>query len=82
MNHQFTKRYILAMRTPTLSVIAAGLAFPVLIGITACDSKDKNADARTADMPAAKVAAAARGNIAHTLSLAGQFQPLRGWREK
>jgi hypothetical protein len=53
MDHQFTKKYILAMRTPTLSVIAAGLAFLILIGITACDSKDKNADPRNADMPAA-----------------------------
>jgi hypothetical protein len=63
------------MRTSTLSVLAAGVAFPVLTGITACDSKGKNSDARTADMPAAKVAPAARGNIAHTLSLAGQLQP-------
>jgi multidrug efflux pump subunit AcrA (membrane-fusion protein) len=41
------------------------------------NSKDKNAEERAAEVPSAKVAAAARGNIAHTLSLAGQFQPFQ-----
>jgi len=63
------------MRTPALLFLAAGLALPVAFGITGCKSKESTSQARAADIPSAKVAAAGRGNIAHTLSLAGQFQP-------
>jgi RND family efflux transporter MFP subunit len=63
------------MRTPTLFLLAAGLALPVVAGIAGCKSSDKDSQTRAAETPSAKVAAAAKGNIAHTLSLAGQFQP-------
>jgi RND family efflux transporter MFP subunit len=56
-------------------VLAAGITFSVLAGIVACKSNNHRPETRAAELPAAKVAAAARGNIAHTLSLAGQFQP-------
>ena len=46
-----------------------------LAAIVACDFKSHHPDANAAETPSAKVAAAMRGNIAHTLSLAGQFQP-------
>ena len=44
------------------------------ICITACRSHN-DADARAASVPAARVAAAKRGQISHVLTLAGQFQP-------
>jgi RND family efflux transporter MFP subunit len=56
-------------------MLAAGMALPVLAGITACKITNQHADASVAEIPSAKVATAMRGNIAHTLSLAGQFQP-------
>jgi RND family efflux transporter MFP subunit len=56
-------------------MLAAGMMFPILAGIVACRSTNQHPDAGTAEMPSAKVATAALGNIAHTLSLAGQFQP-------
>jgi RND family efflux transporter MFP subunit len=69
------KRCFQIMRTPALLFLATGLALPVAIGITGCKSKKSASEARAAEIPSAKVAAAGRGNIAHTLSLAGQFQP-------
>jgi RND family efflux transporter MFP subunit len=63
------------MRTQVLAFLAAAMALPIVAGVSACKSDEKAAGARAAEMPAAQVAAAARGNIAHTLSLAGQFQP-------
>jgi RND family efflux transporter MFP subunit len=63
------------MRTPTLLFFAAGLVLPVIAGIAGCKSKGPNSEAGAAEIPSAKVATATRGNIAHTLSLAGQFQP-------
>jgi RND family efflux transporter MFP subunit len=63
------------MRTPALLFLAAGLALPVTFGITGCRSKQTTSEAGAADIPSAKVALAGRGNIAHALSLAGQFQP-------
>ena len=63
------------MRKRTSLILAAGMTFPVLAGIVACNFKNQHSDSRAVEAPSAKVAAAARGNIAHTLSLAGQFQP-------
>ena len=56
-------------------MLVAGMALPVLAGIVACKSTNQHSDASAAEIPSAKVATAMRGNIAHTLSLAGQFQP-------
>jgi RND family efflux transporter MFP subunit len=62
------------MRTRSSLVFAAGI-FSVAIFIAACHSDDASSRAHADEIPSAKVAAAARGNLAHTLSLAGQFQP-------
>jgi RND family efflux transporter MFP subunit len=43
--------------------------------IVACHSNGKSSEAKVDEIPSAQVATAARGNLAHTLSLAGQFQP-------
>jgi len=63
------------MRTPTLFLLAAGLVFPAVACIAGCKLSGKDSQTRAAEIPSAKVAVAARGDIAHTLSLAGQFQP-------
>ena len=63
------------MRKRSSLILAAGMIFPFLSAVVACDFKSRHPDANGAEIPAAKVAAAMRGNIAHTLSLAGQFQP-------
>jgi RND family efflux transporter MFP subunit len=63
------------MRKRSSSILAAGLTVPLLTVLVACNFKDRHSDASAAEMPSAKVAAAARGDIAHILSLAGQFQP-------
>jgi|CZKL01.1.fsa_nt_gi RND family efflux transporter MFP subunit len=63
------------MRKRSSSILAAGMIFPVLAGIVACNFKSQHSGANAAETPSAKVATAMRGDIAHTLSLAGQFQP-------
>jgi RND family efflux transporter MFP subunit len=63
------------MRKRSSFILAAGITFPVLAGIAACNFKAHRSEVSAADMPSAKAAAAQLGNIAHTLSLAGQFQP-------
>src|SRR5580698_2540763 len=63
------------MRKRSSSILAAGIILPVLATIVACDSKSQHSGANAAEIPSAKVATAKRGDIAHTLSLAGQFQP-------
>jgi RND family efflux transporter MFP subunit len=63
------------MRKRTSLIVAAGIAFPVLAVIVAYILMNQHPNARASEVPAAKVAVAARGDIAHTLSLAGQFQP-------
>ena len=63
------------MRKRSSSILAAGMMFPVLAGIAACDFKSQHSGTNVAEPPSAKVATAMRGDIAHTLSLAGQFQP-------
>ena len=63
------------MRKRSSLILAAGITIPVLAGIVACNFKSRHSDANAAEIPSARVAAAMRGDIAHTLSLAGQFQP-------
>lgn len=62
------------MRTQPVLVLVTGIALPILAGITACRSGNKSKVSSTAELPSARVATAALGNIARTLSLAGQFQ--------
>ncbi len=57
-----------------LSLLLAALTSIAALGLTACDSKSAG-DARAAEIPSASVSLVKRGNIVHTLSLAGQFQP-------
>jgi RND family efflux transporter MFP subunit len=61
------------MRKRTPFILAAGLALPALTGLVACNSKGSETSAT--EVPAAAVVAVSRGNIAHVLNLAGQFQP-------
>src|ERR1700721_211478 len=61
------------MRKRTPFILAAELALPALTGLVACNSK--GSETRAAEIPAAAVVAVSRGNIAHVLNLAGQFQP-------
>ena len=63
------------MRKRISLVLAAGLTLFVPVGIVACKSKDRDSGANAAEIPSATVVAVTRGNIAHTLNLAGQFQP-------
>ncbi|HEX3472007.1 MAG TPA: efflux RND transporter periplasmic adaptor subunit [Silvibacterium sp.] len=48
---------------------------PAALGVVACNSKAKSSEATAAEIPSATVAAVSRGDITHTLNLAGQFQP-------
>jgi RND family efflux transporter MFP subunit len=50
-------------------------SFPAAVGLVACNSKANSSGASAAEIPSAAVAVVQRGNISHTLSLAGQFQP-------
>ena len=63
------------MRKRTSLIVAAGITFLVLAGIVAYIVMKQHPNARAAEVPSAKVAVAVKGDIAHTLSLAGQFQP-------
>ncbi len=63
------------MRKQTSLILAIGLAFPVVTSLVACHTADRKSEARAATVPFAKVAVAQRGDIAHVLTLAGQFQP-------
>ncbi|MGA7340519.1 MAG: efflux RND transporter periplasmic adaptor subunit [Terracidiphilus sp.] len=62
------------MHTQSAVNLAAALALSAACGITACHS-DASSAATTPAIPNARVAAAQRGDIAHVLTLAGQFQP-------
>jgi RND family efflux transporter MFP subunit len=66
------------MQTQIARTVAAALAASAVLcaagGISGCRSAG-NTDAKAASAPAARVAAAQRGNISHMLTLAGQFQP-------
>ena len=63
------------MRERTIFFFAAGITLLLAGGVVACNSHGPRIDADAAEIPSATVAVAARGNIAHVLSLAGQFQP-------
>ena len=63
------------MRKRAFFLLAAGVTPLLVSGIVACNSHGPRVDADAAEIPSAQVTAAARGNIAHVLSLAGQFQP-------
>jgi RND family efflux transporter MFP subunit len=63
------------MRKRTSLIVAAGIALPVLAGIIAYSFKDRHSATIAVEIPSATVVAVTRGTIAHTLKLAGQFQP-------
>jgi RND family efflux transporter MFP subunit len=63
------------MRKRTSLILAAGLALSVWTGLVACNSRPNGSEASAAEVPVAAVVAVSRGNIAHVLNLAGQFQP-------
>jgi RND family efflux transporter MFP subunit len=63
------------MRKRTSLIVAAGIALPVLAGIIAYSFKDRPSATIATEIPSATVVAVKRGTIAHTLKLAGQFQP-------
>lgn len=63
------------MRKRASLIVAAGVTLPVLVGIVVYIVINQHPKARATEPPSAKVAVAATGDIAHTLSLAGQFQP-------
>ena len=63
------------MRKQTPLTLAIGLAFSVVTSLVACHTADSKSNARAATVPSAKAAVAQRGDIAHMLTLAGQFQP-------
>lgn len=64
-------RCIRHMRT----IFAFMLLLAIMAGAAGCRSKLRNSEAQAAEIPSATVIRPARGNIAHTLNLAGQFQP-------
>src|ERR1700744_1547008 len=64
-----------SMRKRSVTILAIGLALPIALALVSCSSKRKSQDTSASDIPSATVAEVKRGNIAHTLSLAGQFQP-------
>ncbi len=63
------------MRKRTSFLLGAGIVLPLISIFVACNSRGRQTEARAAEIPSASVAVAARGNIEHELSLAGQFQP-------
>ena len=62
------------MRKRTSLFVIAGLTLPMGALLVACHGNGKDAEAKADEIPSARVATAQRGNLAHTLSLAGQFQ--------
>ncbi|MGA3049767.1 MAG: efflux RND transporter periplasmic adaptor subunit [Terracidiphilus sp.] len=63
------------MRKQTSLFLVAGLSLSIGSCIVACRGNGKDSSAKADEVPSAQVATAQRGNLAHTLSLAGQFQP-------
>lgn len=63
------------MRKQISLILAAGAALFLLAGIVAWQLRNRHSEAHAAEVPSARVAAAMRGSIAHSLILAGQFQP-------
>src|ERR1700742_113217 len=62
------------MRNRTFMIFIAALALAASV-LSACNSRAGSSEANAAEMPSATIAAVTRGNITHTLNLAGQFQP-------
>ncbi|MGA8740750.1 MAG: efflux RND transporter periplasmic adaptor subunit [Terracidiphilus sp.] len=62
------------MRKRTSLLLVAGLV-PFVSFLVACHRTGKSSEAKADEIRSARVVVAQRGNIAHTLSLAGQFQP-------
>jgi RND family efflux transporter MFP subunit len=62
------------MRKQISIFLFAGLFLPLAILIVACHARSKSSEAEADEVPSAEVATAQRGNLAHTLNLAGQFQ--------
>ena len=63
------------MRKRSSLILAAGIICVVLVSVVAYMLINQHSDASAAETPSAKVVTVTRGNIAHVLSLAGQFQP-------
>jgi RND family efflux transporter MFP subunit len=63
------------MRKRISTLVTIGLALPAAFVLISCNSRSKGAEADASEMPSATVATVQQGRIAHTLSLAGQFQP-------
>jgi RND family efflux transporter MFP subunit len=63
------------MRKQFITILATGLTLPAALALVSCRSEGKSQDTSASELPMASVAEVKRGNIAHTLSLAGQFQP-------
>ncbi len=55
--------------------MAAAALLCTALAITSCHSGGSDSEANAATAPTARVAVAQRGDIAHVLTLAGQFQP-------
>jgi RND family efflux transporter MFP subunit len=64
-----------AMRERIFFTVAAGLALPAVMSIAGCSARAGDAKTTAAEIPSATVVLVKRGTIAHTLNLAGQFQP-------
>jgi RND family efflux transporter MFP subunit len=79
LGSQLTQHLILRciqdMRKQTSLFLVAGMSIPLSGFVVACRPNGTAADAKADEIPAARVATAQRGNLAHTLNLAGQFQP-------
>jgi RND family efflux transporter MFP subunit len=63
------------MRKQISLFLVAGLSLPICSFLVACHENGKSSEAKADEVPSAEVATAQKGNLAHTLSLAGQFQP-------
>lgn len=63
------------MRKQSSLLVIAVMMLPFSLFLVACHSDGVGTKAEADEMPSAQVAAAGRGNIAHSLSMAGQFQP-------
>ena len=58
-----------------LNILSAAVALCAVSGISSCHSGGGGSAVNAAAAPSARVAVAQRGDIAHVLTLAGQFQP-------
>jgi len=63
------------MRKQSSLPIITGIMLLISVCVVACRSDGGSTRAKADEISSAQVASAQRGNIAHTLSLAGQFQP-------